>query len=81
MVPEGALSSPPDSLRPAGEGGDGAGDPAVREDQGHEGGAVGAPDSDLPGTGCECPTPTPLRDGSDTGQEAVLRVSWNRQSV
>lgn len=39
------------SLRAASEGGDGAGDPAVREGQGGERGAARPPHSDLPGAG------------------------------
>lgn len=39
------------SLCSPSEGGDGAGDPAVREGQGGEGGTTGPAHPDLPGTG------------------------------
>lgn len=39
------------SLCTAGEGGDGAGDPAIREGQGSEGGTTRPAHPDLPGTG------------------------------
>lgn len=49
------------SVRSAGEGGDGAGDPAVWEDQSCEGGTAGETHTDLSGTGREWSVlPSPL---------------------
>jgi len=41
------------SVRAPGEGGDGDGDPAVREDQSYERGTAGETHTDLSGTGRE----------------------------
>lgn len=45
------------SVRASGEGGDGDGDPAVREGQSSAGRTAGPTHTDLPGTGRTSPTP------------------------